>query len=461
MPKEFRVYRANKSNTGTASAWQLSYKKDKEYDKYEMFLIMVNQSGTEENGDAKFDWKNDAITVKLGVNDLGEIMAVLEKRKDLVDSVGYWQDIPDDLDGIFSVKTDVFDGSEEDQIRRMFMAEDGRFRPMVVMERKPRGNINFNSNGKNVVMFQDIPTSSFAPNKIASGNPIYVYVACQVNQLVKRPDLALVELPATVSFDPTVPGHRIFKPWDNADLMDDEWIATKTGIASFFWHCFTKHQAFRSMIKLFADRAGHPLNDYAIYVFYQWTNKIWNSKNRFFTNENSTEVLMDLSKVIIPLTSTWSSYGPYYYTYDDAKGMVDIQVDSSLVPWNFERPPSNQPWYTNLDAAGFERLERTLADIDYLDTASITVAGFPEHGPASDFGYNSNVTGITVDFGSNGVRTTYNVSTYSARPGTYRKGEYDNVARARIDTREKLPDTDNISLVQQTYALSDRNRFPS
>lgn len=81
MPKDFRVYRANKTNNGTASGWQLSYKKDKEYDKYEMFLMLANQKGEpDENGNAKFDW-DGGITVKLGENDIGEIMSVLEKRK--------------------------------------------------------------------------------------------------------------------------------------------------------------------------------------------------------------------------------------------------------------------------------------------------------------------------------------------------------------------------------------------
>ena len=84
MSKDFRVYRANKTNSGTASGWQLSYKKDKEYDKYEMFLIMADQQPENDaNGNAKFDWEG-GITVKLGETDLGEIMSVLERRKDSV-----------------------------------------------------------------------------------------------------------------------------------------------------------------------------------------------------------------------------------------------------------------------------------------------------------------------------------------------------------------------------------------
>ncbi len=81
MSKEFRVYRANKTNTGTATAWQLANKKDNKYDPFMVFLIGTNQTGSDENGNAKFDWQN-AINVKMGENDLGEFIAVLERRKD-------------------------------------------------------------------------------------------------------------------------------------------------------------------------------------------------------------------------------------------------------------------------------------------------------------------------------------------------------------------------------------------
>src|SRR6187402_2909445 len=83
MSKEFRIYRANKSNTGTATSWQLSYKSEEKYDKYIPFLMAANQTGTDANGNAQFDWDNK-ITIKLGENDLGEIMSVLERRKNEV-----------------------------------------------------------------------------------------------------------------------------------------------------------------------------------------------------------------------------------------------------------------------------------------------------------------------------------------------------------------------------------------
>lgn len=83
MAKDFRVYRANKTNSGVASSWQLSYKDKEKFDKYMMFLQMAKQSpDVDKNNNAQFLWK-EGVTVKLGENDIGQILAVLERRQEL------------------------------------------------------------------------------------------------------------------------------------------------------------------------------------------------------------------------------------------------------------------------------------------------------------------------------------------------------------------------------------------
>lgn len=82
--RDFRLYRPNQNNNGAAVAWQLSYKKEEEFNKYQAFLIGANQIPSGEGNDnAAFAWK-EGITVKLGEADLGEILSVLEGRKDSV-----------------------------------------------------------------------------------------------------------------------------------------------------------------------------------------------------------------------------------------------------------------------------------------------------------------------------------------------------------------------------------------
>lgn len=88
MPKNYRVYRPNSNNNGSATEWQLSYKENEKYDKFHMFLVGANQTGTDDNGNAQFNWKETKLNVKLGEADIGEFLAVLSRRKDSIYTKG-------------------------------------------------------------------------------------------------------------------------------------------------------------------------------------------------------------------------------------------------------------------------------------------------------------------------------------------------------------------------------------
>ncbi len=86
--KQLRLYKPNKSNNGAASKWELSFKPEQKYNQYMFFLELAKQKGeTDENGNSQFDW-DGAISIKLGENDLGEIISVLERRKESVGAKG-------------------------------------------------------------------------------------------------------------------------------------------------------------------------------------------------------------------------------------------------------------------------------------------------------------------------------------------------------------------------------------
>ena len=77
-PQQFRIYRANKSGSGFASAWELSYKEENKYDPWMCFVNISKQKGNDSNGNATFDWDN-GLTVKLGPTDIGELIAVIRR----------------------------------------------------------------------------------------------------------------------------------------------------------------------------------------------------------------------------------------------------------------------------------------------------------------------------------------------------------------------------------------------
>lgn len=372
------------------------------------------------------------------------------------DSRGYWTYVPTEFDGISNTAS----GTElENQIIRRFMAEDGRFEPMAIMDYHPSGNINFNSNGLNRAMFQDLDSDSFRPNKIAETTPNFVCIACDATTLEKRPDLAVVTLKSgPVRFDPT-DGYKNTADMDLA-IADDEFLIKKGFIAKYLWKQYRSNNDFWLAITALATAIPNVgIYSASTALIKNWSNELWSLFGKdWFQFANATENVMDFKAIILPLTSRWVSYGPWYTEYADAKGMVRIDTDDGLVPWNFGRPSAPSGWDATLNVAGQERANRSLARLEFVDTASISVAGYPEIGLGKQFGYNSNLTSISIEFAIGGIKTIYNLSTYDATPGTYRKGDYDNLSRAAVDTRPKVPDVKNYNL----FYMSDddgTNRF--
>ncbi len=78
MGIEFRVYRPNSKNNGVATAFQLRTS-DEKYDNVLLFMVVAPQTGVDDKGNAKFDWKG-GITVKLGENDIGQLLAVINGK---------------------------------------------------------------------------------------------------------------------------------------------------------------------------------------------------------------------------------------------------------------------------------------------------------------------------------------------------------------------------------------------
>jgi len=83
--KEYRVYRATKeAKNGAALSFSMRRTKPNEgakFPKWLCFMDAANQKeGTDENGNARFDWDNK-ITFKIGEIDAGELLAFLTWRK--------------------------------------------------------------------------------------------------------------------------------------------------------------------------------------------------------------------------------------------------------------------------------------------------------------------------------------------------------------------------------------------
>lgn len=388
------------------------------------------------------------------------------------DTVGYWpfqlEEYPElnNPPSRYSVLPDLIASEniykETTQVKRMFCVDDGRYRAMCVVNLKPKGNINFRSDGQCNIMTHCLSTADFSPNRIDLEGQLEddsligkkkIYVSCRVSKLQRRPDLALVEMPQ-ILFDPTDARPLQLNP-DFSPTADDEILTTYLGIFNYFEYHLMYDDDFRSLLQdAFQASDDDNFDFFAYKTIKEWVFNIRTSYARPFELMAYTEPVMDLHSIIIPLTSNIATYGPWYANYDQAQGNVRVEIDESLVPWNFASPQKGQDITENLNLAGQKRLERTISNIDYLDSASVSVAGFPEYGLASKLGYNSNLSSISVDFSVGGVKTHYHFTTYANRPGTFRKDEYDNIKKAIVDWREQLPSTQNENLIAQVFGDS-------
>ena len=75
----YRIYRANNKGTGCASEWNIATVGDSKYPETVVFLSIAKQ-GESKGEDASFLWK-ESIKVKLGQNDIGELLATLRGRQ--------------------------------------------------------------------------------------------------------------------------------------------------------------------------------------------------------------------------------------------------------------------------------------------------------------------------------------------------------------------------------------------
>ena len=84
--QEFRIYRANKQGNGAASKFSTRSDTSSKYPEQLLFVETAAQIGTDDDDNAKFDWRSKdnplakSVVMKLGVPDATAILAVIKGR---------------------------------------------------------------------------------------------------------------------------------------------------------------------------------------------------------------------------------------------------------------------------------------------------------------------------------------------------------------------------------------------
>ena len=164
----------------------------------------------------------------------------------------------------------------------------------------------------------------------------------------------------------------------------------------------------------------------------------------------------------IPFKSNVRTYGPWYA--QGATGRVVYEQDSSLVPWNYGG-------FTNLDLAGNAKAAQGVSQIQVIETVYVEVDGYPAYNIGDIIETNGpNITNIGINFGAEGVTTTYRFETYVPRYGQLGKYNVDrfqklNVANtkanAELKSRSRLVGLNAISASEAQGATNMINQMPA
>jgi len=135
----------------------------------------------------------------------------------------------------------------------------------------------------------------------------------------------------------------------------------------------------------------------------------------------------------IPLRSNVLTYGPWYAA--GIPGKIRLHQDTSLVPWEYGG-------YTFMNQAGFAQVAQAITNTQVVETASLELVGMPTKSLGEtlvDGG--PNITRISVNYGTQGITTTFDFSTYTPRFGVFGKANTDKLrqmGRVSQDLRRAL-----------------------
>lgn len=180
-------------------------------------------------------------------------------------------------------------------------------------------------------------------------------------------------------------------------------------------------------------------------------------------------------KAAVPMISNTDRYGPY--GYEGPAGQVGFQAADNIVPWNYGG-------YTVMDAAAAEQAQDSLTFMQVGEKGSFSFVGYPAHRLGQElkstleqfanvygqtetvtiagqtFTYQKfpmarwvgdlgpSITNISINVGSQGITTTYNLSTFSPSFGKMAKYNANRLAiigKARQEQAREQRERDKIA----------------
>lgn len=138
--------------------------------------------------------------------------------------------------------------------------------------------------------------------------------------------------------------------------------------------------------------------------------------------------------VAVPLRSNIRPYGPYATgNFHNSCGGINVEVDKDISPWVFGSVDL-------MNTAAMVRLLNTETDPLVIGTTgSVTVPCLPELSlGASMLTQGPVLNGLSVNYGSGGISTTYSFQTFTPRLGAFTRSMLDRIKLIAKNRREQL-----------------------
>ena len=131
----------------------------------------------------------------------------------------------------------------------------------------------------------------------------------------------------------------------------------------------------------------------------------------------------------ISLESKVERYGPFTIT-GSVPGPVSFITDESLNPWSYGN-------YDTFNTAGAQLASGQVGSGHIVDSADFTVAGLPDYPLGTGIaGVNGNITSVTLQMGSQGLSTNYQLRTFALPQSRVTKILNDRIIRVYNDVYE-------------------------
>lgn len=110
----------------------------------------------------------------------------------------------------------------------------------------------------------------------------------------------------------------------------------------------------------------------------------------------------------IAMESNIDPFGPFISSGTRPAGVSLVQ-DSSLTPWTFGG-------YNNYELAGQQTADSVVSNATVVDLGDLTVAGWPQFNLGNYIGPASIITGLSIQYGADGLETSYQIKTFAFPP---------------------------------------------